>query len=71
MDAELKVLDLTGPLTVSRRYLEDCRGDFIAIMGMTPEEWEAYMVESIGLSREPSAPTSADSSAAPDSSPTS
>lgn len=41
----MEMSGLAGPTVVSRRFLEGCREDFKAAMGMTPEEFEAKAVE--------------------------
>ena len=66
---KFKIRDLTGMTTFSRGFAEACRQDFISVMGMAPEEWEAKisaeLQASFVASPPPPAATSADSSTAP------
>lgn len=44
---DLKVHDLTGVQSFSGGFLEMCREDFEACMGMTPEGWETEVTKDL------------------------
>jgi hypothetical protein len=45
--AGLEVLHISGPIPVPQRMLEESRGDFEAMTGLTPEAWEQRLMEQV------------------------